>query len=353
MKILLLGGTGVIGKYLSQKYNENGTDVYVTSRSSHPDCGSVHYIKGNAMDDEFLHYVCNIHQWDAIVDFMSYKTKTFASRVDILLSSTKQYVFISTARVYGNMEHPIKETSPRLLECSTDKHYLGTDEYALTKARQEDILKKSKNNNYTIVRPCITYGPERLQLGVLEKEQWLYRALKGRTVVFCKEIADRITTMTIGEDICKGLFSIIGNENAIGDTIHLTSNYHRTWNEIWTIYSNTMESVCGFKPKLKMVSLSEFLSTRSPDLKYQVIYDRVYDRNYNVDKENLYVDLEQFTPPEKGLDNCLRLMIRNGRFKRINWKYEAKRDKLTGELTPISEIEGINSKIKYLINRFL
>lgn len=353
MKILLLGGTGVIGKYLSKKYNENGTDVYVTSRSSHSDSGSIHYIIGNAMDDEFLLYICKIHQWDVIVDFMSYKTVKFASRINLLLSSTKQYVFISTARVYGNIEHPIKETSPRLLECSIDKDYLKTDEYALTKARQEDILKQSKRTNYTIIRPCITYGPERLQLGVMEKEQWLYRALKGRTVVFCKEIADRITTMTIGEDICNGIYSLIGNENAIGETVHLTSEYHRTWNEIWGIYSNTIESVCGFRPHIKMVSLSDFLDTRSSELKYQVIYDRVYDRDYNVDKEKCYVNVDSFVSPEKGLDDCLRLMIQNGKFKKINWKFEAKRDKLTGEHTPLREIGGMENKIKYLINRFL
>lgn len=353
MKILLLGGTGVIGRYLSQKYNENGTDVYVTSRSHHLDSGSIHYIKGNAMDDEFLHYVCKLQQWDAIVDFMSYKTKTFASRVDILLSSTKQYVFISTARVYGNIEHPIKETSPRLLECSTDNDYLKTDEYALTKARQEDILKKAKTNNYTIVRPCITYGPERLQLGVMEKEQWLYRALKGRTIVFCEEIANRITTMTIGEDICKGIISLIGNEKAIGETVHLTSEHHRTWNEIWAIYSNTIESVCGFRPKLKMVSLSDFLRTRSSELKYQVIYDRVYDRDYNTDKERTFVKVDNFISPEKGLDSCLRLMIKSDKFRKINWKYEAKRDKLTGEITPLHEIVGFKNKVKYLLTRYL
>ena len=56
-----------------------------------------------------------------------------------------------------------------------DEEYLKTDEYALSKARQEDILHRSGKNNWTVIRPYITYSEIRLQLGVLEKELWLYR----------------------------------------------------------------------------------------------------------------------------------------------------------------------------------
>ena len=74
----------------------------------------------------------------------------------------------------------------RLLDVSHDSIYLKTDEYALAKARQEDILRKSGKNNWTIIRPYITYSESRLQLGVLEKEAWLYRALKGFQEMFWK-----------------------------------------------------------------------------------------------------------------------------------------------------------------------
>ena len=39
------------------------------------------------------------------------------------------------------------------------------------------------------------------QLGVLEKELWLYRALNGRTIVFSKDIAEKSTTLTYGYDV--------------------------------------------------------------------------------------------------------------------------------------------------------
>lgn len=47
---------------------------------------------------------------------------------------------------------PLTENSPRLLETVQDLEYKKTDEYALAKARQEDILYQSGFSNYTIVR---------------------------------------------------------------------------------------------------------------------------------------------------------------------------------------------------------
>ena len=151
MKVLLLGGTGVIGTYLSNKLNEKGYRIFITTRSPNKlSVDNIHYICGNAMDFSFVKTVVELQKWDVIVDFMTYRTKQFAERIDLLLSHTKQYVFLSSARVYGNLEHPIKESSPKLLDYIKDEEYLSTDEYALTKARQENILFSSKHSNYTI-----------------------------------------------------------------------------------------------------------------------------------------------------------------------------------------------------------
>nr|WP_319393496.1 NAD-dependent epimerase/dehydratase family protein [uncultured Desulfobacter sp.] len=352
-KILLLGGTGVIGSYLVHMLNDKSIDTHVTSRIKRNNFGSIFYIQGNAKDYAFLRAVCNEKKWSAIIDFMSYKTGEFSLRLNTLLNSTDQYVFVSSARVYGNEEHPIKETSPRLLDCSDDYAFLDTDEYSLTKARQENLLFDSGKKNYTIVRPCITFGDERLQLGVLEKEEWLYRALKGRTIVFCKDIADRMTTMTTGYDMSLLVLNIIGNPNAIGEVIHFTSPYHRTWSEIYSIYEETLIRIFNIQPKMKMVSLYDFLHCRSNYLKYQVMYDRVYDRDYNTEKESRYADIGKFTTPEEGIKISLSNFIQNQySFTQINWRNEGRKDKITKERTPFSEIPRIKNKIKYLMARF-
>lgn len=352
--ILLLGGTGVIGTYLKDMFLKTDQIVYITSRSVRKDIGNVHYIQGNARDLVFLKQILKLQEWECIVDFMSYKTDEFKQRLDLLLKSTKQYIFISTARVYGNTEVPRRENSPRLLDCSKDFEFLSTDEYSLTKARQENLLIKSVYNNYTIVRPCITYGDERLQLGVLEKEEWLYRAMRGRTVIFCNEIARSLTTMTNGYDLSQLLYKTICNPKAIGEIYHFTSKEHRTWNEIIQIYSSAFYKITNIELKIKNVSLESFLKTRSPYLKYQVIYDRISDCVYDTTKESSLLNIDDFITPEEGLSACLRNFItKNHSFKSINWKYEAIKDKIAKEHTPLSEIKGLKNKIKYIVERYL
>ena len=230
-KILLLGGTGAIGSYLSTILAKNELDVYITSRTKHLDNGNIHYIECNAKLGGALSNLCKSH-WSTIVDFMSYKTDEFSRRLDILLSATDQYIFLSSARVFADEEHPIKESSPRLLDVSKDKEYLKTDEYALTKARQENILQSSNKRNWTIVRPYVTYGDKRLQLGVLEKEEWLYRALHGRTIIFTKDIANKITSLANGYDVALGISHLIGKNEALGDSFNITTPERLRWSQI-------------------------------------------------------------------------------------------------------------------------
>lgn len=353
MKVLLLGGTGAIGENLVEILYKNSIETFVTSRSERKNRSHITYIKGNAHDMFFLKELCT-EEWDAVVDFMSYKTDEFEDRIDLLLSCTKQYIFISSARVYANDEHPIKESSPRLLDVCKDSFYLSSDEYALTKARQEDIIyKHSTQNNYTIVRPYITYSQTRLQLGVLEKEEWLFRALQGHTIVLPETMCDKITTMTSGYDVANGIYNIIDNENAFGESIHITSEALRTWGEILNIYSNVFLKETGTVLKVKTVDLDTFFSCRDRGLEWQLLYDRLYDRDFDISKESKLTCSHEFISPEKGLSDCLTSFIRNNKkFKAINFKNEAQKDKLTKEHLHLRLIPGLSNKVKYIIKRF-
>lgn len=352
-KVLLLGGTGAIGTYLADILDENNIEVYITSRSNHKDSENVHFFHTDAKQNVNLSKILKTH-WDAIVDFFSYKTEEFANRLSLLINATDQYVFLSSARVFANEEHPIKEDSPRLLDVSKDTRYLSTDEYALTKARQEDLLKELKIRNWTIVRPYITYGDKRIQLGVLEKEEWLYRALHGRTVVFTKGIAERITSLANGYDVALGIYSLLGREEAQGNMFNIATPERHTWEDILNIYKKIIKSRLHIDLKVKYVSVDDFISCRGKGLEYQVIYDRLYDRDFDITKESAYINTNQFVKVEVGLDRCLTNFINSGcPFKSISWYHEAIKDRITKERTPLSEISGIKSKIKYLTKRYL
>lgn len=349
MKILILGGTGAIGSPLVQMLSERNNEIYITSRSKRVSYKNIHYIEGNAHLSEFVDLLLENH-WDVIIDFMVYSTSCFQEVVIKYLEGADQYVFLSSARVYSNSNGPINESSARLLDVSTDNEFLDTDEYSLTKARQEDILRKTKKNNWTIIRPYITYNENRLQLGLLEKEEWLYRALKGRTIIFSDNINSKITTLTYGVDVAKGIVALIGNKNAYGEIFNITTKNNLKWENILNIYLNILKEHLGYTPKVVLLNNVDFLFCKPA--KYQLIYDRAYDRSFEINKISNYINIDDFTTVEIGLRKCLLNFLENPQFNEINWLSEAKKDKISNEFTPLNEISGFKQKLKYLICRF-
>lgn len=346
----MLGGTGAMGNHLVDLLRDTDNDIVVTTRSNRISLQkNIRYINGNAKDDEFLTNMLQ-ESWDVIIDFMVYTTTEFKNRVDRLLSSTKQYIFLSSARVYADSKEPIKETSLRLLDVSTDKEFLSSDEYSLAKARQEDILKNSGGKNWTIIRPYITYSSQRLQLGILEKEDWLYRALKGRTIVFSRDIYFKSTTMTFGLDVAKGIKAVIGNSDTLGETFHITSQQSFFWSEVLNIYLDVLEKHLGYRPKVVLENLNNFQNYHPAT--YQIKYDRLFNRKFDNAKIGKYIDVNDFTLTEEGLKVCLEEFIKYPSFKQINWRAEALKDRRTKEFAKLSEIQGVKQKAKYLLYRF-
>lgn len=348
MNVLLLGGTGAMGSSLVGILAEEGVDVYVTSRSSHISKDHIHYIQGNASDKRFLQTLLS-DKYDVIVDFIIRPTEEFQQLYPLFLDSTLQYVFISSARVYAESDNPITEDSPRILDVCKNADYLKTDEYALRKARCENLLMDSERKNWTIIRPYITYNGNRLQLCEQEKEYWLYRAIQGRSIVCSTDILDKTTTITYGGDVAYALSKIIGNHRALGDVYQITAPYQMKWRDILDLYADLL-SRRGLKVKLKEVPRSLFLSM--PQRASMVVYDRQYNRVFDSSKVYQLVGKEMFRSPQEGLAISVNSFMDKPAVSIPSYYDEAVRDRITGERINMDEFAGFKSMLIYLKYRF-
>lgn len=350
MKVLILGGTGAMGSALVELLKRGDSRVTVTSRSKRQSSGNIVYVQGNAKDDNFLSELLK-ENFDAIVDFMVYSSSQFANRLKLLLQHTNQYFYFSSSRVYAQSQVRLTEESPRLLDVCTDREYLETDEYALAKVREEDILKNSNYSNWTIIRPYITYNSQRLQLGVYEKENWLYRALKGRTIVLPRDIANCQTSLTYGKDVANAIVKLIGNPHAFGETFHIVTEEHHTWEEVLNMYCDILEDKTGKRPDVKFVDSSDKL--QSVWNKYQIKYDRLYNRVFDSSKIKSVCGFNEFTSLKDGLAECVETFLSSQKWLGHNWKCEAYFDRVAKEQTSLREIPNIKSKLKYLVWRYV
>jgi nucleoside-diphosphate-sugar epimerase len=345
LKILVLGGTGAMGVPLVKILEQQQHTVCITSRSKKKSSGHLRYIQGDAKDYKFFISLLS-ETYDVIVDFMIYESSDFEQRLPLLLESTRQYFFFSSSRVYAQTEGLIKEESPRLLDICNDENFLETDEYALSKAREENLLKNSSKRNWTIIRPYITYNNERLQLGVYEKEDWLYRALNGYSIILPKDIAEKTTTLTYGDDVANVVVKLIGNDKAFGETFHIASKQFSTWKQVLEIYLKVIEKKTGIKPKVKFVENSKELLKvwNHPD---QIRYDRLYNRKFDDEKIQNVCGPIQFKDLYVGIEECLSDFLENVQWKNMNWKFEAWADKVSHERQPILSIPGKRTKLCY------
>lgn len=349
MNILLLGGTGAIGKALTPLLLKTPDNkVYITSRGgSNSDNPQLTFLQCNAMHDDDLRKVLSERKYDAIVDFMNYRTDDFKRRYELLLTSTSHYIFLSSCRVFADAPI-INESSPQLLDKLSGNSYLNGDTYTLAKARCEKVLKESSYSNYTIVRPYITYNSNRFQLGIYEKEHFLYRALHGRSIVISKDILEKKTSLTSAVDVAELIGKII-LEAPSCHCYNLVDSEPISWNDVLNIYRKEISNWLGKEMKVMIVDNS-FSESRliSSEEKYNM--DRLYNRVFSSNEE--IVRMHKFIRVDEGLKQSLSNFFLNPKFGRINWRYEAYIDKITNERSKLNEIPSWRTKIHYMLWRF-
>ena len=352
MQILVLGGTGAMGAHICKLLADEGYSVICTTRQHrHPENPNIRYACGNARDQSFLDSLLAKH-WDAIIDFMVWSTADFKKRYQAFLAATNQYIFLSSYRVYADSP-VITEESPRLLDVVDDEEYLKTDEYALSKARCENLLFENGTNNWTIVRPAITYDGSvgRLQLTVLESSAWLWRAIQGIAVPLPEEMLSKQATMTWGFDVARMIAGLIGKSKALGEAFTVSTAEHKSWQEIIEIYQRCM-------PELQVVPCDLHAFEKARGGIYQIRYDRMFDRVADNSKVLRVTGLTQYDlAPIGRLETELELFLKS--HKELSFGgvgANARLDRLIGGMPSLipSLRENPNpiQTVKYVVRRF-
>lgn len=345
--ILLLGGTGAMGKYLVDLLHlHKDVQCYVTSRSKRTDFDNIHYLQGNALNEDFLSATLSMYHWDAIVDFMLHNDFDFARKKDLLLSSTKQYVFVSSARVYADSDEIITEESPRLLDVCTDSEYLQTDEYALSKARQENQLIDSTSSNWTIIRPSKTYGENRIQLGSMEKEDWIYDVIHGRSIVVYRDFLDKYVTFSSGLDVAKCIEVLLCNNDALRNIYNVTGDDYYKWSDILALYVEILQRAFSKSVNVKYFdNWEEWMGGTF----YQVKYSTTLNRKISNQKIRELCPSLKLDDSRLGLKTTLEEFIKNPSFNLVSSGKLLQKANKTKEWPSFNEISGKKKKLKLLL----
>ena len=302
-KVLVIGATGAMGTYLMEKFAATDYQVDGVYQECAPEslfaprvfAENLRYIPArDAKAPEFIKSILK-SGYDGIVDFMTYNSIPFRKTFPLYLENTDHYLFFSSCRVFANEENPIRESSPRLLDVTTDEQLLFSDDYCMYKARSEDALRASKYKNWTIIRPSTTYSKTRCQLLTLERNILLPHMRSGKPVLLYEGARHIPASLTWAGDVAKMLYGILFNEKTLCEDYNVTSSESRTWEEIAGYYHELFGLNYEWVDELSYQRFRDpaFDPEKSLGAIWQLRYARLFNRAYDNSKMLAATGLKQ------------------------------------------------------------
>jgi len=230
MKVLFIGGTGIISSACSQMALERGIDLYLLNRgqSFRPIPKGAHHLQADIRVRESVKAAIGKMNFDSVVEWVAYTPDQIESDLESFKGRTEQYVFISSASAYQKPPEklPITEETP------LDNPYW---EYSRNKiACEKRLLKAYQEEQFpiTIVRPSHTYDCTSLPME--GRYTVVNRMRQGKKVIVHGD-GSSLWVLTHHRDFARGFLGLLGNSKTIGESFHITSDELLTWNQIFEI----------------------------------------------------------------------------------------------------------------------
>ncbi len=240
MKILFVGGTGIISMAITRLLAERGEEVWLLNRGNRNDelPGNVHIIRCDINDEAEAEKCLEGMEFDCVGEFIGFELPQLERDYRLFSGRTKQFIYISSASAYQKpmTGYVITEETP------LDNPYW---EYSRNKqACEEYLFARYREDGFpvTVVRPSHTYDERSVPLGVHGKMgswQVIKRIREGKPVIIHGD-GTSLWTITHNSDFAKAYAGLIGNPAAIGEAFHITTDESVSWNEIYSYIADAV-----------------------------------------------------------------------------------------------------------------
>lgn len=274
MKVLFIGGTGIISSACSELALQSGIELYLLNRgqSIRPAAAGAKWLKGDIRQPSTVAEELGNLTFDAVVEWIAFTPEQVKSDIKLFHNCTGQYVFISSASAYQKPPShvPITENTPLI-----NPYW----QYSRDKAACEAVLEQAGEKAgfpYTIVRPSHTY--DRTLLPFHGGFTDVARMRAGKPVVVHGD-GTSLWTMTHHRDFAVGFMGLLGNPQAIQQIFHITSDELLSWNQIYTIVAHA----AGVEPIMVHVP-SEMIAMVDPEWGASMLGDKAHSMIFDNSK---------------------------------------------------------------------
>jgi len=283
MKILFIGGSGVISRAVTQQTIAAGHELWLLNRGKRRPIEGARSLVADMADIEGVRAALRGHTWDVVVQFIAFAPADIRRDLELFRDRTRQYIFISSASVYQKppAHYLITESTPR-----ANPHW----EYARLKIACEEELEAATDAMGfpgVIVRPSYTYGEDMvpLVLNASGKSWTLIERMRRGAPVIIPGDGNSLWTMTHNTDFAQGLIGLFGIPATIGEAFHITSDEVLTWNQI---FRHAAEAAGVDAPKFVHIA-SDFVISCVPTAEGTLLGDKAVSAVFDNTKIKRFV----------------------------------------------------------------
>jgi len=244
-KVLYIGGTGEISYECVRQSVALGHDVAVFNRGVNPEPlpDGVRSIIGSVDDDE-AYAALRDEGFDVVCQFLAYNVQRIERDIDVFGGAVKQYVFISSASAYQKppLSHIITEQTP------LENPFWP---YSRAKADMEKRLFAAHASGtlpVTVVRPSHTIR-RKFPGTFIPGDHMAWRITQSKPIVVHGD-GQSLWTLTHASDFAVPFARLLGNDKALGEAFHITTDEANTWDRIIAAIGRTL----GMEPRVVHVS---------------------------------------------------------------------------------------------------
>ncbi|WP_282944830.1 SDR family oxidoreductase [Cellulomonas endometrii] len=292
LRVLFIGGTGVISSASTRLAVERGLDVTVLNRgssSTRPLPDGAELVQADVRDPDSVRAALGDREFDAVVDWVAFTPEHVATDVDLFAGRTGQYVFISSASAYQTPPErlPVTESTPL-----RNPHW----RYSRDKIACEDLLVRAYRDTgfpATVVRPSHTYDRT---LTPLDGGWTAVERMRRGTEVVVHGDGTSLWTLTHHEDFARGFVPLLGHPRTLGEAFHITSDDVLTWDQI----VRALATAAGVEPRIVHVP-SDAIAAADPEWGAGLLGDKAHSMVFDTTKLRRVVPgFEATIPFEQG-----------------------------------------------------
>ncbi len=299
MKVLFVGGTGIISAACSRLALEQGIEVYLLNRGNRPLPDGARSLVADWGDEAAAARALGEHRFDAVVDWIAFTADDVERDIRLFRDRTRQFVFISSASAYEKPARDwiIREDTPLANPFWDYSRNKIAGEERLMRAYREDGFP------FTIIRPSLTYGETQAPLitNSWEKPYTIIARMRAGKPIVVPGDGTSLWTITHAADFAVGLVGLLGRDAAISQAFTITGDEVLTWDQI---YEQTARAA-GTEARIVHIA-SDFIAACMPDQVGTLLGDKSRSAVFDNSKIKRFVpDFATRTPFARGIERTI------------------------------------------------